>query len=132
MARINSSNCDIGATHFAAESICFSALFVANSDNAPPSLFSRVNSFESDSCGVTNASRDPLSYFGWRNCLTALSIKTAICEQVAAAHAMHHDHLEGGRFTADEISVEVARTDERGRLAAGDVGGYGAYAVITV
>jgi hypothetical protein len=52
----------------------------------------------------------------------ALSIKTAICEQVAAAHAMHHDHLEGGRFTADEISAEVARTDERGRLAAGDVG----------
>jgi hypothetical protein len=52
--------------------------FVRNEHRQRPhSLFSRVNSYETDSCGVTNADRDPLSYFGWRNCLTALSIKTA-------------------------------------------------------
>jgi hypothetical protein len=48
----------------------------------------------------------------------------AICDRVAEAQALLHDHLEGGRFTADGDSAEVGRTDERGRLAAGDVGGW--------
>ena len=32
----------------------------------------------------------------------------AICERVAEAQAMLHEHLEGGRFTADEIVRKLA------------------------
>ena len=32
----------------------------------------------------------------------------AICGRVAEARAMLHDHLEGGRFTADEIVRKLA------------------------
>jgi len=43
----------------------------------------------------------------------------AICERVAEAQAMLHDHLEGGRFTADEIVRKLgALVKEEGLLRA--------------
>jgi len=43
----------------------------------------------------------------------------AICERVAEAQAMLHDHLEGGRFTADEIVRKLgALMKEEGLLRA--------------
>jgi hypothetical protein len=32
----------------------------------------------------------------------------AICERVAEAQALLHDHTEGGRFTADELVRKLA------------------------
>lgn len=43
----------------------------------------------------------------------------AICEQVAEAQALLHDHLEGGRFTADEMVHKLAALmSEEGLLRA--------------
>jgi hypothetical protein len=43
----------------------------------------------------------------------------AICERVAEAQAMLHDHLEGGRFSADELVRKLsALMAEEGLLRA--------------
>ena len=43
----------------------------------------------------------------------------AICERVAEAQALLHDHLEGRRFTADEIVRKIAALmNEEGLLRA--------------